>query len=232
MTKSATCQSSRRCRPTQLRWAVLALLVPIWASLSHVTASAQFYEQRTARIPDGAPMVKRDRADNAVHSLHELLLSTMRIEDFAARKAALQPNLVQIFNLVGMARVIMGPHWKTISTTQQTEFVDVFSKLNASLYAKNFASFDGEQFVILREESGPNNTIWVHTQIILSDGRPIALSYLTRAYREGWAVVDIFANGTLSQLAATRSEYQSILRKKGFAGLIGELRARIADHAQ
>jgi phospholipid transport system substrate-binding protein len=42
-----------------------------------------------------------------------------------------------------------------------------------------------------------------------------------------WQISDVYLDGTISQLATQRSEFQSILQRKGFDGLIAALNHKV-----
>ena len=44
-----------------------------------------------------------------------------------------------------------------------------------------------------------------------------------------WRVVDVYLDGTVSELALRRSEYSSALKREGFDELVGSVETKIAD---
>ena len=51
----------------------------------------------------------------------------------------------------------------------------------------------------------------------------MTINYLMRQNGGLWQISDVYLDGTISQLATQRSEFQSILQRKGFDGLIAAL---------
>ena len=47
-----------------------------------------------------------------------------------------------------------------------------------------------------------------------------------------WRIVDVFLDGTISEIATKRSEYTSILDKEGFDGLLTRITAKTAELAK
>jgi len=64
----------------------------------------------------------------------------------------------------------------------------------------------------------------VHTQIMQSNGKPVAINYLMRKTGPDWKVVDVYLDGTISELASRRAEFTSIMRAGGPDALIASLR--------
>jgi phospholipid transport system substrate-binding protein len=90
-------------------------------------------------------------------------------------------------------------------------------------YAKRFDGFSGEAFKIT-EISNRASDKMVKTQIIQSNGKPVPINYLMRKSGPDWKVVDVYLDGTISELASRRAEFSSILRSSGPDALIASLR--------
>ena len=58
--------------------------------------------------------------------------------------------------------------------------------------------------------------------LVQSNGRTVSINYLVR----GGRVVDIYLNGTISDLALRRDEFASIIASGGAEGLIRKLQER------
>jgi len=64
----------------------------------------------------------------------------------------------------------------------------------------------------------------VKTRLVQSTGRIVNINYLVRGER----VIDVYLNGTISDLATRRDEFSSIIASGGADGLI----KRLQDRAQ
>ena len=63
----------------------------------------------------------------------------------------------------------------------------------------------------------------VKTRLVRPDDEDVTLDYRLRKTDTGWRIIDVYANGTISELALRRSEYSALLRREGFASLIEAL---------
>ena len=45
----------------------------------------------------------------------------------------------------------------------------------------------------------------------------------------GWKIIDIYLNGTVSELSLRRSEYSSTVKREGFETLIAAVQKKLAD---
>ena len=149
---------------------------------------------------------------------------------FSGRRGLLEPEIRRALDLPLMTRLVMGPPWRTLTLEQQQQLVVAFGEYSIATYANQFSSYSGESFLVdpspTRLTSGD---VIVHTQLKTKDPEPVRLDYLMRDSNGRWQVIDVFLSGTISQLAARRSEFSSVLRQSGAAALIELLRKKSAD---
>ena len=58
------------------------------------------------------------------------------------------------------------------------------------------------------------------------EGAPVDINFLLRGKGADWRIVDIYLNGTISQLATWHSEYGSTFQDGGFDGLMAAVKAQ------
>jgi len=57
----------------------------------------------------------------------------------------------------------------------------------------------------------------------------VQLDYLMRKNGARWRIIDVYLNGTISEVAARRSEYSTVLRQGGSPALIDLLTKKTAE---
>ena len=151
---------------------------------------------------------------------------------YAGRIKLLDPEIRRDFNLPLMTRLVVGPTWRTLKPADQEGLVAAFSDYSIAVYAARFKSYGGEQFKVDPAPSplGPGEAI-VHTQLIPSGADAVRLDYRVRLDGSAWRIIDVYLSGSISELAARRSEYSAILRDSGAQGLIDLLKKKTADLA-
>lgn len=161
---------------------------------------------------------------DAPQGLYDALLKAMKggaTLGYAGRKAQLDPAVRAAIDLPLMARLVVGPAWRGFTADQRSEFTKAFSDYSIGVYAARFSSFGGERFEVDPTPTvRPNGDAIVHTRLVVTNGDPVALDYLVRNVEGRWQIIDIFLNGTISQLATQRSEYSATLQNGGAAALI------------
>ncbi len=134
------------------------------------------------------------------------------------------PVFAGVFDMPTMTRLAVGPAWKTFSAEQQAAVRDAFARFIVADYARQIKDYSGESFVVdpqTTPESRGGGEI-VKTKLLQPSGRTVNINYLVRGER----VIDIYLNGTVSDLAMRRDEFGSIIAAGGADGLIKRLRER------
>jgi phospholipid transport system substrate-binding protein len=168
-----------------------------------------------------------------VQAFCDALISSMKqgpTIGFSGRKNLLEPEIRKALDLPLMTRLVMGPPWRSLTPEQQGQLVDAFSQFSIATYANRFSSYSGERFTVdpstTRLESGD---VIVHTQLKTNDPEPVRLDYLMRDRNGRWQVIDVYLSGSISELAARRSEFSSVVRQGGAAALIELLKKKTAE---
>ena len=81
----------------------------------------------------------------------------------------------------------------------------------------------------LGEEEARRETRMVLTKIVLPDDDDVQLNYRLMQRDGVWKVIDVYLNGTVSELALRRSEYSAALKREGFEKLVASVETKIAD---
>jgi len=79
---------------------------------------------------------------------------------------------------------------------------------------------------VIGERSYGSDVI-VQTKIVKSSGDTTTPNYLMRQNQGAWQISDVYLDGTISQEAMQRSEFNSILRREGVDGLVMALNRKV-----
>jgi phospholipid transport system substrate-binding protein len=167
-----------------------------------------------------------DPAASSITSLYGSLLDTMKQAKQLGLKGRFQklsPVLAKTYDLASMSRIAVGSSWSTLTPQQQAGITNAFTRMTIATYASRFDGFSGEQFQILETIDRPNGDKIVKTQIVKSDGGTVPLNYLMRKSGSDWKVVDVYLDGTISELANRRAEFGAILKSGGPDALVSSL---------
>jgi phospholipid transport system substrate-binding protein len=222
-------------RESRIRIPATALLLASAALLPAAPAPAQPAPAAAAEtVPaaaEPAPAAAPDAAARqVVERLHESLLGVMREATtlgYEGRYERLQPVIRELFDLPFMAEKSVGRHWKTATEQNQRDLVETFSRFTVANFAGRFDGFSGQSFRTLGVEPSTHGTVLVRTRLDEPGDEGVALDYRLRPVAGGWRIVDIYLNGTVSELALRRSEYSALIQREGFQALLAKLGERI-----
>jgi phospholipid transport system substrate-binding protein len=150
---------------------------------------------------------------------------------FQGRYSQLEQAILKSHDLKKIVRIVVGKEWKKLSDQQKITLNDVFSRLSISAYAFNFKEFSGESFQYQSEDETARGGIIVHTLLKLPKDKDVKFDYMLKKKGDSWRIINIIANG-VSDLALKRSEYTSILKRKGFEALIAKINEKIDNYAK
>jgi phospholipid transport system substrate-binding protein len=120
------------------------------------------------------------------------------------------PAITTAFDLATMTRLAVGPAWKNFSPAQQSVVQEAFTHFIVADYASQIKDYSGESFVVDPQTSPEAR-----------GGGEIVKTRL-----RGERVIDIYLNGTISDLATRRDEFATIIASGGADGLIKRLQDR------
>lgn len=170
-----------------------------------------------------------------LRSFYDALLAVMKDGQklgFDGRRQRLAPVITQTFDLPLMTRLVIGPEWPSLSPEDQRQLVAAFTDFTVASYASQYDVYSGQRFDVDPTPAPvPDGDLRVKTRIIRASGEPVQLDYLLRQEQSDWRVIDVFVSGTVSQLAARRSEFTAILRQQGASGLVASLKQKIRSLA-
>jgi phospholipid transport system substrate-binding protein len=134
------------------------------------------------------------------------------------------PAITGAFDFPTMTRLAVGPAWKSFSAAQQAAVQEAFTRFIVADYASQIDDYSGESFVVDPQTSPASRGGGeiVKTRLLQPGGRTVNINYLVR----GGRVIDVYLNGTISDLATRRDEFASIIASGGADGLIKRLQDR------
>lgn len=174
------------------------------------------------------------QAQAVVERLHAALLDAMKRADelgYEGRRDALAPVLAESFDFPFMSRLALGSEWRKLDDARRERWTSTFRELSLATYAARFDGYEGESFVTDATEAAAHDTALVKTRLVRAKDEPVNLNYRLRLEGGSWRIIDIYLNGTVSEVAMRRSEYGAVLERSGFEALVAELETKIGSYA-
>jgi phospholipid transport system substrate-binding protein len=185
----------------------------------------------TAALLGPAPAVASEMTA-PVEQLHAGLVEIMKAGktvSFRQRYDKIAPVIGRTFDLGVIVRQVVGPRWAALPPDQQAALEDAFRRYTVASYVSNFEDYSGERFEVLPGVTAVGNDRVVTTRIVTASGQAHVLAYVMRQTGAGWRAVDVLAEGSVSRVAAQRSEIRSVLSDGGGTGLLVSLHRKTAE---
>jgi phospholipid transport system substrate-binding protein len=165
-------------------------------------------------------------ASSTVQQFYTQLQDVMRNGQklgFGGRYKKLDPAIRAAFNLPLMTRFAVGSVWTKANSAEQQNLISAFSDFSIATYASRFVAYDGEKFEVVSEKAIPNG-VMVETRLTPKGAAPVALNYVMRADDKGaYRIIDVYLDGTISELATRRAEFSSIAGRDGITALVNAI---------
>lgn len=143
------------------------------------------------------------------------------------RRKKLAPAIEQAYDIPLMAAKVLGRHWRDLSDEDKGRWVETFRQITVSTYAERFDGWSGEELLVIDATVGARDTRIVHTKIGQPNADAVDIHYRMKERQGRWRIIDVYLNGTISELALRRSEYGSVIKADGLAVLIERLESKI-----
>ena len=172
--------------------------------------------------PGGPEHFVQDFADRVLAALREPSLTP---EQRLRRVDAL---VVEGFDLDRVARVALGRYWKAADEAQRQEFTALFKAYVLTSYGRRFSEYGDQRLRVAAAApaGGDDATVETHVE---GGATSIRIDWRLARAGDGWRVLDLTVEG-VSLLLTYRNEFAAVIERSGggLAGLIGELRTRVA----
>jgi phospholipid transport system substrate-binding protein len=176
----------------------------------------------------GAHVRAADDAQAFVQSIGDRVVEVLK-QGLPREQTEQQLNEVWLgaFDVEGIGRAVLGNNWKKATEAQRQDYMDVFPKYVAKLYAIQFSDYSGETFAVNGSRPGSGGDTIVNAQIDRPGGEPIRVDFTLQGDQE-LKIKDVKVEG-VSLLVTKRSEFDSVVAQKGIDGLIQAMRQKVGQ---
>lgn len=130
----------------------------------------------------------------------------------------------ELFDFDEMSRRTLTRHWSSRTPEEQAEFVRLFTDLLQRSYIGRIEQWSGEQ-ISYPVESVDGGYATVRSRIVTRRRAEITLDYRLLLRDGRWRVYDVLVDG-VSFVATYRAEFDRIIQRSSYAGLVDQLRKR------
>jgi len=182
-----------------------------------------------ARAADGPGVATVRKANDTVTSILRKKVAAGSPEE---KKLASQITLRLrgFLDVEELGRRALADHWDKLSAAERTEFMTLLRDLIEANYVRGLRSNLDYQVVYLGEKARDGDLL-VSTEVHAKrKGRPytVAVDYVLRKDGAGWRAFDVATDG-VGLVENYRAQFNKIIAKDGFAGLLDRMRKKKAQ---
>ena len=144
-----------------------------------------------------------------------------------AKVGALEKLFVKAVDTDWIGRFVIGKHWKNLDKAKQGEYLKNYQNFLVKHYTANFQEYaEGTQFEITRSKTLKKGQYMV-SMVINRPNSPqgVKVDYRVREKKKKLSIIDIVVEG-VSLLNTQRSEFSSVVQRKGVEHLIEQLASK------
>lgn len=141
------------------------------------------------------------------------------------KKQLIKNEILSIFDWEEFSKRTMAQNWQKLSKEQKAEFIEYYQKLLEAVYADKMDEYSGEKVRYDGEEISGQNAI-VKVMVLGYKGADVPLIYRMFMKNNQWYVYDVVIEG-VSLVNNYRSQFNSIMLKSGYEGLIKAIKDKI-----
>jgi len=142
-----------------------------------------------------------------------------------AKLAEIRKVINEVFDYQELSQRTLGRDWKKFKPEQQTEFVDLYSKLLENVYADRILAYTHEKIEFGKETELKKGRAEVESYIVTLDNTKVPLFYRMSNKTGQWRVYDVVIEG-VSMIKNYRGQFRQILSKKKPEDLLQTLREK------
>lgn len=125
-----------------------------------------------------------------------------------------------------VARLILGRHWRTASPQQREEYLALFQEFALDSLASKLHVYQGQEFEVTGARVVSDRDAVVSTRILSPNRPPLDVDWRLRQVDDHLVAIDVIVEG-VSLIVTQRSEFGSVVERRGVEGLLSELRQRV-----
>ena len=172
-------------------------------------------------------------ASDKIKKLHEnLLIINFSEESFKEKFLILDEIIAELYNSKKMIRFIYGRKWKDLDKETKNKLGLTFQKYISFNYVKRFNNIQNLEFEFLSFEEINEKQVLVKTYLRPSVEEKISLDYIISKEEDNWKIFDVLLNGSISEIATKKSEFNSIIINQGATGLIKIITDKIENYKE
>lgn len=161
--------------------------------------------------------ITAEEAENFISEVTRAGISFLEDKSLSEKekKEKFRTFLKQNFDLVTIGRFALGKYWRSSSTDQKKEYLNLFEDMVVNVYSKRFGEYDNQNITVTKAKPQGKKDFVVNSKIIQNAGPEIDLDWRVRKKKSGEIkIIDISVEG-ISMSLTQRSDFSSVIQRGG-----------------
>jgi phospholipid transport system substrate-binding protein len=197
------------------RWStmllVAAIMLTAYGNIDGSAASSEPMAQLKVSVDGIVDILKREELKGP--------------EKYDERQRLIWEIALKMFNFREMAKSSLGKNWNTITSEERDRFVKLFSSLVKKRYIGKINDYTDQEIVYTKQLIKKDRAM-VYS-LIIDKGTKIPIIYKLKADQEKWFIYDMKIEN-VSMVLNYRRDFDSVIRKEKFAGLLERITEQLA----
>ena len=192
--------------------------------VAHSTVAQQL-NQQSDNNTSSTELAISDEANEQrfIRSIASDVLNVIKAEQsLSETKTELEAIFNRTIDIDWVGRFVLGRHWRKADDSQKAQFVSSYRSFMVNSYAERLKEYSGETYDISSPRSLGNDKSALTMTLYRDNGKPVLIDYKVRAEEGQYRIYDIVVEG-ISLIATQRSEFNSVINRKGLDFLINAL---------
>jgi phospholipid transport system substrate-binding protein len=125
-----------------------------------------------------------------------------------------------------IGQFVLGKYWREASPEQQKKYLGLYREFLIQSYTGRFKDYSGESFKITGSLDEGDDKYLLNTEIVRPQSASVLVDYKVRGKGASMKVYDIVVEG-VSLISTQRSEFTSVISRKGLDALITALDKKV-----
>ena len=131
------------------------------------------------------------------------------------------------YDIQKMSKIILGKFWAESKFHERKEFFEKFTLYISSNYINRFQDKKDFDYTYKDIDSIGENYRIAYTIFKFSDAEKIKINYMLVKQNNKWLIFDVLLNGSISEIATKKSEFNETLNNGGITSLISLINKKL-----
>ena len=142
--------------------------------------------------------------------------------DEAERLKRMDSLIRAAFDVDFITRAVLGRHWRELDPAERRRFREVFPEFVVQVYLPHVARYSRDHMRVLGARPRGKRDVLVKSEFLTDQGNWVDGDWRVRSGEGGLRIIDLVVAG-VSLLLVQRQEFEAVIRRDGFAGLVERL---------